>query len=135
YRALGDAISEIRQIVNDLFDLFGKDESADLAGRKWTVPLCVMLHGLTPEARAAWIARITRVDAREVGDFLYASGAMGRVVALIEAARARLHRIARALPCGGPELAALLGFIDGLVSPIYSPPALDDVEEPVRRAL
>lgn len=122
YRVIGDAIAELRQLVNDVADLFDGDRSEDLRQGTMSMPLALFVEQGGDAARAALAqAREQRLDEGEIQRRVHATGVLVRVAAQTEAVRVRLHEAFAGLPCGGPHLALLLASFDALPSFYYRP--------------
>ena len=114
----------MRQIVNDMRDIYGKPDSGDLRDGRATVPI-VCFRAV---ADAADQARLTALTAElpatlpEIRALLVRSGAIAAVAGLMERARLALHAEARALGlCGGP-FDLYLEFADAMAEQVYRRP-------------
>lgn len=125
YRVIGDAIAELRQLVNDVADLFDGDRSEDLRQGTMSMPLAMFVEQAGEEARAALAkARQQQLDEGEIQRRLFGSGVLRHVAAQTEAVRRRMHEAFAGLPCQGPYLALMLAAFDELPSIYYRPPPL-----------
>jgi len=133
YRVIGDGIAELRQLVNDVADLFDDDRSEDLRQGTMSMPLALYVERTGEEGRAALArARQQPHGEGEIQRRVHASGVLGQVAALTEATRLRVHEAFATLPCRGPYLALLLASLDELPSFYYRPRPLTlavDVDE------
>jgi hypothetical protein len=122
YRVIGDAIAELRQLVNDVADLFDGDRSEDLRQGTMSMPLALFVEQGGDAARAALTqAREQRLSEGEIQRRVHGAGVLERVAAQTEAVRVRLHEAFAGLPCSGPHLALLLASFDALPSFYYRP--------------
>lgn len=125
YRVIGDAIAELRQLVNDVADLFDGDRSDDLRLGTMSMPLAMFVEQAGEQGRVALAqARQQELDEGEIQRRVFGSGVLRHVAAQTEAARRRMHEAFAGLPCDGPYLALLLAAFDELPSIYYRPPAL-----------
>ncbi|MCX4247480.1 polyprenyl synthetase family protein [Paraliomyxa miuraensis] len=133
FGVIGDAIAELRQMVNDVADLFDGDRSEDLRQGTMSMPLAMYVEAGGDEARATLrAAQMQQVGEREVQRRVYRAGVMARVAAQTEAVRTQVHEAFAGLPCGGPYLALLLAWLDDMPSIYYRPSPLRiaiDVDE------
>ncbi|WP_434420562.1 polyprenyl synthetase family protein [Nannocystis pusilla] len=124
YCRIGEATAEIRQIANDLHDLFGKPHSRDLEREVVSFPLACF----AARASAAERAELQRLRAELPGSLeairalLLAGPAVRASAAAMEAARRSIHaEIAALFPAG-----ALLGlhgeFVDAVADELYRRP-------------
>ncbi|MDD5035336.1 MAG: polyprenyl synthetase family protein [Methylococcaceae bacterium] len=125
YRVIGNALTKIKQITDDVADLFGKSHSQDLRTGTQSVPLTLLLHTVPEDARAQWAARLCETDQRELCRLLYEMDVMQELAAITEAARIRIHQTFAELPCEGPYLAMFLAWLDDLTCIFYQPDVLN----------
>ncbi|MFO0552969.1 MAG: hypothetical protein U0271_31570 [Polyangiaceae bacterium] len=121
YRRMGQAAATMRQIGNDLRDLFAVQTSGDLRLRRQTVPIAIHRLEADADARRALDELLAEDPPSEerVRACLLASGAVLRAAELMEKSRREIHRIARELDVATGPLAPFLGFVDGLAAKLY----------------
>lgn len=125
YRQIGDAMAELRQLVNDVADLFDGDRSEDLRQGTMSMPLAMFVEQAGEEGREALAqARRQPQGEAEIQRRVFASGVLRQVAVQTEAVRRRMHEAFAGLPCHGPHLALLLAALDELPSIYYRPPPL-----------
>ncbi len=132
YRAIGQDLALMVQVVNDVADVLGDRESDDLRTGTWNIPLTAMLETMAIEERADWIERVRLgrlPDRPTLANHLYGSGAMLTAARLVEDARVRFHRAMAASVGDGPFTSMLLAWVDDLARVLYRPRALDLARE------
>jgi geranylgeranyl pyrophosphate synthase len=122
YRRIGEGLSMLVQMLDDLRDIYGKHESPDLSGRKMTYPLACFRASASSEELERYRELTSQPDSlREIRQLFYSSGVVRQVAQAIEQQRRAIHHEVAALDAESPSLRTLLFIVDGLVSAIYSP--------------
>jgi geranylgeranyl pyrophosphate synthase len=137
YRRVGENLSLMVQIVDDVRDIYGKSVSPDLAGQTPTYPLACFLE----QAAADQVADFQRLRAelptsiRDLRAFLYESGTVRTVAQTIERFRREIHReiASRGADPTRPTPASataarrtFLSVIDSLAGTIYAPKPVEE---------
>ncbi|MCY1061130.1 polyprenyl synthetase family protein [Nannocystis sp. SCPEA4] len=124
HRRIGEATAEIRQLANDLHDLFGKGHSRDLEREVVSYPLAVF----AARASAAERAEMARMRAELPGSLeairrlLIAGPAVRASAAAMEAARQQVHAEILALFPAGSALDLHRVFVDAVAAELYRRP-------------
>ena len=123
YRVLGENLTLLIQLLDDVRDVFGKARSPDLETFKMTYPLACFLQRASPaeQQSLATLRQELPRSLRQIRRMFYESGALGEVARTMEECRRAIH----AQLAGFEEHAAshrlLLAVVDQLVEPIYTP--------------
>lgn len=123
FRDFGSDFAGLVQIVDDVRDLFGKDESPDLLAGKVTYPIACFQSIASDEQKAEF----TRLRGGLPGTFeairelLCAAGALDASAAAAEEVRQAMHSCLMALPAPRAEHRLLLSMVDTLASTLYAP--------------
>ncbi len=135
YRAIGEHLALLVQVLDDLRDIFGKRQSPDLAQSRPSYPLACFLEVAGPadiEQLASLRAALPETI-REVRRLLYDSGAVQGVARALERFRQAIHAEVAMLGGKAGPYRILLQSVDSLVSAVYSPkpvPATRSLFEP-----
>lgn len=128
YRAIGEASATMRQLANDIRDVFGKGlRSDDLERRRWTLPVAALLEVGDDDTRGRFHALVDRLP--DVGALaairllMVERGAIHRLAGLMEGERRRIHAIAGELGAAAGPLAVYLEFVDAMAAELYRRPA------------
>lgn len=127
YRRVGEATCTMRQIANDLRDIFGKRESGDLARGVTTLPLACFAARASEDQRAE-LARLRAAlpgSLEPIRRLLLASPAIQACAAAMEAARARVHRELLALAGPATPLDLHRAFVDAMAAELYRAPPIE----------
>ncbi|RYZ06473.1 MAG: hypothetical protein EOO73_15985 [Myxococcales bacterium] len=123
YRVLGENLSLLVQVLDDVRDVYGKPRSPDLETSKMTYPLACFLEHATADERARFDELKARLPGSlgELRKLLYESGAVRRVASAMERFRRGIHAEIAALGEESPTHRLLLFVIDQLVEGVYTP--------------
>lgn len=127
YRRLGRHLATFIQVVDDLRDIFGKQQSPDLVSGKVTFPVACF-HQLADAASAAELSRLVGelpASTARIRALLYEKGTAERVAATLEEERQAIHREVMAIGTDHAALRTLLDVVDGLAEQVYEPPTLE----------
>ena len=124
HRRIGEATADIRQLANDLHDLFGKGHSRDLERDVVSYPLAVFAARASA-AEQAEMARLREglpasLDA--IRRLLLAGPAVRACAAAMEAARQQVHAEILALFPAGSALDLHRVFVDAVAAELYRRP-------------
>jgi geranylgeranyl pyrophosphate synthase len=128
YHAIGQGLSGIVQLVDDLRDIYGKPQSPDFVGSKMTYPMAAFLECANPQQ----IEQLQALDPKAAGaqkslrSLLYSSGAVQLVAEAIEQQRRAVHQEVAALEADQAPLRTLLSIVDGLVSTVYAAKPIEE---------
>lgn len=123
YRVVGENLSLLVQVLDDVRDVYGKRRSPDLETGKVTYPLACFLEAASPQ-QCAELSRLRQAlpdSLREIRELLYAAGTLQRVAGTMDHFRRAVHRELALL---GEEAAThrlLLFVVDQLVEGVYKP--------------
>lgn len=134
YRRIGEATCTMRQVANDIRDIYGKRASGDLACGRVTVPIAAF-HARADAAQRAELARLTLElpgSLEPIRRLLLAAGAIQAAAAAMEAARRQIHADVLAARGPGGPLDLYRAFVDAMAGELYRPPAV--LPAPVHRA-
>jgi len=129
YRALGENLSQLVQVVDDVRDVYGKRRSPDLESGKLSYPLACFLEAAGPAERERFEAlkRALPESLRDIRQLLYDSGTLRDVARSMERFRRAIHHEIAALDAAAAATHRLLLFvIDQLVEAVYSPPSVTE---------
>jgi geranylgeranyl pyrophosphate synthase len=126
YRSAGRNLAGIVQIIDDLRDVYGKDESPDLRDRKVTYPFACFREMATPEQLERFDDLSARLPASlpEIREFWHETGVVDRCVEAIDELRIAFHESIAATGNTSPHHRTLLTLVDALVEPVYTPDPL-----------
>lgn len=115
----------MRQIVNDIRDLFGKPDSGDLRDDRATLPILCFRQTADPASQARLASLRTTLPASlpEIRKLLVDSGAITATARIMERARQALHADARALNLHGGPFDLYLEFADAMADQVYRRPS------------
>ena len=130
YQRIGEHFASFVQVLDDLRDLFGKQQSPDLESRRPNYPLASFHEHANREQRAHLEALLsanpTPLD--DVRHLLYSEGTVQRVAQTLEGFREAIHHEVNALDPSSPWLRTLLFALDALAATVYAPRALPTEE-------
>jgi geranylgeranyl pyrophosphate synthase len=123
YRALGENLSLLVQILDDVRDVYGKRRSPDLETGKMTYPLACFFESASPSERQRFeqLKAALPDSLPEIRRLFYQAGALRDVASSMDGFRRAMHHEVAAL---GEEAAThrlLLFVIDRLVEAVYTP--------------
>jgi geranylgeranyl pyrophosphate synthase len=123
YRVLGENLSQLVQVVDDVRDVYGKRRSPDLESGKLSYPLACFLEAAGPADRERFEAlkRALPESLREIRQLLYDSGTLREVARSMERFRRAIHHEIAELDDGAATHRLLLFVIDQLVEAVYTP--------------
>jgi geranylgeranyl pyrophosphate synthase len=123
YRVVGENLSLLVQVLDDVRDVYGKSRSPDLETGKLTYPLSCFLERADPLDRARFAELKSKLPAslREIRGLLYRTGALQEVAASMDRFRRAIHVEVAALEHEAGQLRLLLSIIDQLVEGVYTP--------------
>lgn len=123
FHDFGSDFAALVQIVDDVRDLFGKDESPDLAAGKVTYPIACFSELASAEEKAEFdrlrAGLPTSQDA--IRELLCASGAVDASASAVEDLRQSLHERLMDQGAARAEHRLLLTMVDTLASTLYEP--------------
>jgi geranylgeranyl pyrophosphate synthase len=123
YRVLGENLSLLVQVLDDVRDIYGKRRSPDLETGKVSYPLACFLETASPQQQAE-LSRLRQAlpdSLREIRELFYAAGTLKRVAGSMDGFRRAVHHELALL---GEEAAThrlLLLVVDQLVESVYTP--------------
>ena len=123
YRVLGENMSLLVQVLDDLRDVYGKRRSPDLETGKMTYPLACFLERASDVERARFerLKELLPESLREIRSLFYESGALGNVAEAMEGFRRAIHHELSALGEHAATHRLLLFVVDHLVEGVYTP--------------
>lgn len=123
YRVLGENLSLLVQVLDDVRDVYGKRRSPDLETGKVTYPLACFLERASDEQRQRFDAlkHALPESLPEIRTLLYGSGALREVARTMDGLRRAIHYEVASLGLEAATLRLLLTVIDQLVEPVYTP--------------
>jgi len=121
YGRIGESLACLIQIVDDVRDIYGKDFSPDLAGRKVTYPLACFRQTASSSQRLELSKLLSSepVPLAEVRRLLHESTAIDQCATDLERIRVTIHREIASLATLAPEQRILLGIVDAVAGAIY----------------
>ncbi|MEZ4447975.1 MAG: hypothetical protein R3B09_00765 [Nannocystaceae bacterium] len=128
YRAIGEASATMRQLANDIRDIFGKGlQSDDLENRRWTLPVAALLEVGDVDTCGRFHALVDRLPdpgaLATIRRLMVECGAIHRLAALMEGERRRIHAIAGEMDRDDGPFAVYLEFVDAMAAELYRRPA------------
>jgi geranylgeranyl pyrophosphate synthase len=125
YRVLGENLSMLVQVLDDVRDVYGKRRSPDLETGKITYPLACFLEAASPAQREC-LAALKQGLPASLGDIrrlFYATGTLRRVARSMDCFRRAVHHELALLGVGDEAAThrVLLLVVDQLVEVIYTP--------------
>jgi geranylgeranyl pyrophosphate synthase len=131
YRVLGENLSLLVQVLDDVRDVYGKRRSPDLETGKVTYPLACFLETASPEQRQklATLKLALPDSLREIRQLLYETGTLRRVARSMDSFRRAVHHELSVLGEEAATLRLLLLVIDQLVETIYVPKPVAETAE------
>lgn len=123
YRVLGENLSLLVQVLDDVRDVYGKLRSPDLETSKMTYPLACFLELASDADRLRYEALRGKLPGslRELRQLFYDSGTLGHVARAMDGFRRAIHREIAALGEDAASHRLLLLVIDQLVEGVYTP--------------
>jgi heptaprenyl diphosphate synthase len=131
YRLLGENVSLLVQVLDDVRDVYGKRRSPDLETGKVTYPLACFLENASPAEREQLEAlkRGLPESLPEIRRLLYKTGTLRRVARSMDQFRRAVHHELRLLGEDAATFRLLLLVIDQLVEPVYAPKPVSETAE------
>jgi len=123
YRTLGENLSLLVQVLDDVRDVYGKRRSPDLETNKMTYPLACFLERASADQRQRYdgLKRRLPESLREIRSLFYDSGALAHVARSMDQFRRGIHREIAGFSEDAATHRLLLFVIDQLVEAIYTP--------------
>jgi geranylgeranyl pyrophosphate synthase len=128
YRTLGENLSLLVQVLDDVRDVYGKRRSPDLESGKMTYPLACFLERSSDEQRE----RFSELQASlpgslaEIRRLFYATGTLRHVAQSMESFRRSIHLEVAAFGEDTATHRLLLFVVDHLVEAVYVPKPLPE---------
>ena len=123
YRSLGENLSLLVQVLDDVRDVYGKRRSPDLETGKMSYPLACYLDAASSSERERFVALTQALPGslREIRQLFYDSGALREVALAMDGFRRAIHHEVAAIGKDAGTHRLLLFTIDRLVEGVYSP--------------
>lgn len=123
YRALGENLSLLVQVLDDVRDVYGKRRSPDLETGKMTYPLACFIDVASPGERASFeeLRHELPGTLRQIRELFYRTGALRSVARSMDGFRRAIHHEIAELGAGAATHRLLLQVIDQLVEAVYAP--------------
>jgi geranylgeranyl pyrophosphate synthase len=123
YRRVGESVTCLAQIVDDLRDIYGKSESPDLATGKMTYPLACFLERANDQQSLNFreLSQRLPVSLHEIRELFHATGAVEACATALERLRLEVHEEIAKTENTHAAHRLLLDVVDGLVSTVYEP--------------
>lgn len=123
YRLLGENLSLLVQVLDDVRDVYGKRRSPDLETGKVTYPMACFAESASPAEREQLetLKRGLPESLPEIRRLLYETGTLRRVARSMDEFRRAVHRELSLLGEDAATFRLLLLVIDQLVEPVYAP--------------
>lgn len=123
YRTLGENLSLLVQVLDDVRDVYGKPRSPDLETGKISYPLACFLERASDAERQHFAAlqRALPGSLREIRNLFYGTGALRQVGLAMDGFRRAIHHEVATLGQEAASLRVLLSVIDQLVEGVYKP--------------
>ncbi len=131
YRVLGENLSLLVQVLDDVRDVYGKRRSPDLETGKVTYPLACFSERASPAQREklATLKQALPESLGEIRKLLYETGTLRQVARSMDDFRRAVHHELALLGEDSATLRLLLLVIDQLVETIYVPKAVSETAE------
>jgi heptaprenyl diphosphate synthase len=131
YRALGENLSLLVQVLDDVRDVYGKRRSPDLETNKVTYPLACFLERASPEQREQLLTlkRALPGSLPEIRKLLYDTGTLRQVARSMDEFRRAVHHELALLGEDAASLRLLLLVVDQLVETVYTPKPVSETAE------
>jgi geranylgeranyl pyrophosphate synthase len=130
YRNLGENLSLLVQILDDVRDVYGKRRSPDLETGKMTYPLACFFESATASDRQQFeqLKAALPDSLREIRQLFYRAGTLRDVASSMDEFRRAMHHELAALGEGAATHRLLLFVIDQLVETVYTPKPVAETE-------
>jgi geranylgeranyl pyrophosphate synthase len=131
YRLLGENLSLLVQVLDDVRDVYGKRRSPDLETGKVTYPLACFLENASP-AECEQLKALKRglpESLPEIRRLLYQTGTLRRVARSMDQFRRAVHHELALLGKDAATFRLLLQVVDQLVEPVYAPKPVSETAE------
>jgi geranylgeranyl pyrophosphate synthase len=131
YRIMGENLSLLVQVLDDVRDVYGKPRSPDLETGKVTYPLACFMETATldEQRQLAALKRGLPGTLGEIRQLLYRTGTLRRVARSMEDFRRAVHRELLQLGEDSGTLRLLLLVVDQLVETVYTPKPVAETAE------
>jgi geranylgeranyl pyrophosphate synthase len=122
YRSIGGQLVQLMQIIGDIYDIFGKQVSPDLATQKMTYPIACFLEIASPEEHLQFdlLRNVLPNSLTAIRRLFYDCGAIAQVAETIERLRVGIHTDLAATGNASAAHQTWLYFIDNLASGLYT---------------
>jgi geranylgeranyl pyrophosphate synthase len=123
YRVLGENLSLLVQVLDDVRDVYGKQRSPDLETGKVSYPLACFLERASDAERQRFEALKHALprSLREIRGLFYGTGTLREVALAMDGFRRAIHHEVATLGQEAASLRVLLSVIDQLVEAVYKP--------------
>lgn len=123
YRKVGENLSLLVQVLDDVRDVYGKSRSPDLETNKMTYPLACFFESASKEDKQLFRTLKASLPGSlgQLRKLLYDSGALRSVARTMDRFRRGIHAHVAALGEDAPTHRLLLFVIDQLVEAVYAP--------------
>jgi len=131
YRVLGENLSLLVQVLDDVRDVYGKRRSPDLETGKVTYPLACFLETASPVQRQklAALKQALPGSLGEIRHLLYETGTLRQVARSMDGFRRAIHHELSVLGEDAATLRLLLLVVDQLAESIYTPKPIAETAE------
>jgi hypothetical protein len=131
YRLLGENLSLLVQVLDDVRDVFGKQRSPDLETGKMTYPLACFIERAGEPERQRFLALKSALpeSLREIRALFYETGALRDVARSMDQFRRAVHQQVAAFEEDAATHRLLLLVVDQLVEAIYAPEPVPETAE------
>lgn len=131
YRVLGENLSLLVQVLDDVRDVYGKRRSPDLETDKVTYPLACFMANASPEQRdkLRQLKQALPESLGEIRKLLYETGTLRQVARTMDDFRRAVHHELALMGEDAATLRLLLLVVDQLVETIYTPKAVSETAE------
>ena len=131
YRLLGENLSLLVQVLDDVRDVYGKRRSPDLETGKVTYPLACFLESASPAEREQLEALKQGLPESlpQIRQLIYQTGKLRRVARSMDQFRRAVHHELALLGEDAATFRLLLLVIDQLVEPVYAPKPVAETAE------
>ncbi|HYP88458.1 MAG TPA: polyprenyl synthetase family protein, partial [Polyangiaceae bacterium] len=130
YRTLGENLSLLVQVLDDVRDFYGKPRSPDLETGKMSYPLACFFESAAPSERERFevLRRALPDSLRDIRRLLYDAGTLRHVARSLDGFRRAIHHGIAELGEDAATHRVLLLAIDQLVEALYKPKPVTETE-------
>lgn len=128
YSRAGRHLAGMAQVVDDLRDIFGKDESPDLRDGKLTFPVACFLESASEDQRCEFEDLLVALPGSmpQLRELFYRTGAVARCADALEELRREFHLEIAATGNKSAEHRLLLSIADAFSEMVYAPEAIPE---------